>query len=37
VIVSTRIFTEPDGLVESRSWNEKKSVPERSTICCTGV
>ena len=37
MIVSTRIFTEPAGLVESRSWNEKKSVPERSTICCTGV
>ena len=30
------IFTEPAGLVESRSWKEKNSVPERSTICCTG-
>ena len=36
-MVSTRIFTEPAGFVESRSWKEKKSVPERSTICCTGV
>jgi hypothetical protein len=36
-MVSTRIFTDPAGLVESRSWKEKKSVPERSTICCTGV
>jgi len=30
-------FTDPAGFVESRSWNEKKSVPERSTICWTGV
>src|ERR1700687_2363966 len=36
-MVSTRIFTEPAGLVESRSWKEKKRVPERSTICWTGV
>ena len=31
MIVSTRIFTDPAGLVKSRSWKEKKSVPERST------
>ena len=36
-MVSTRIFTEPAGLVASRSWNEKNSVPDCSTICCTGV
>jgi len=36
-MVSTRIFTDPAGLVESSSWKEKKRVPEHSTILCTGV
>ena len=31
-MVSTRIFTEPAGFVQSRSWKEKNSVPEPSTI-----
>jgi hypothetical protein len=37
VIVSTRIFKEPAGFVESRSWNEKKRVPDRSVVGCTGM